>query len=172
MLLVLAKKLKNPNTRSLEAVNVGESEKMNENEINAKLKGIRNYLGSFAVNELSDLRIRYYPAYIITNLDNRWETGSHWVAIAIDVDHIYVCDSLGAVGPNHLPKDIINFLHLYTCNRQLHITRKLQKTSASTCGFYAIFFILYLQSHSFCDFLDSFTKDPSLNDALVQIYCK
>ena len=153
-------------------VNDVENTKMDENEINTKLKGIRNYLGSFAVNELKNLRIRYYPSYLITNLDNRWESGSHWIAITIDVNSIYVCDSLGAIGPNRLPHEIIDFLHLYSSNRELYITRQLQQTTALTCGYYAIFFILYIQSHTFCEFLDNFSLNYTLNDALIYIYCK
>ena len=145
---------------------------MDENQLNAKLKNVPNYLGTFAINELDGLRIRSYPSYAIVNMDNRWETGSHWIGIGITSDSLFICDSLGSINKENIPRDLINFLHLFSGNRKLYISRQLQHINSDTCGFYVIFFVLFMQTHSFCGFLDSFGQDVSLNDLLVQIYCK
>ena len=99
---------------------------MDEKEINLKLKNVPNYLGTFAVNELDNLRIRQYPSFIVVNMDTRLERGSHWIAIAIHTNYLFVCDSLGAIKPRNIPEQLVNFLHLFSINRKLYITRQLQ----------------------------------------------
>ena len=66
---------------------------MDENEINALLKNTPGYLGTYARDELNNLKISHYPTYIIVNLDKREQSGSHWIAIAMCPKDVYICDS-------------------------------------------------------------------------------
>ena len=145
---------------------------LNEKYINEKLKNVPNYLGTFAINELAKLRIRHYPCFLIINMDTRWEAGSHWIGVALYQKYIYLCDSLGIIRYDHIPVELANFLHLYLSGRKMYITCQLQWQHSTTCGFYALFFILYMQTHTFCEFLDSFSRNFMLNDILVELYCK
>ena len=145
---------------------------MDEKNIQKRLKNVPKFLGTYAVNELNTLSIRNYPCSLIVNLDNRWETGSHWISILLNCDKIYVCDSLGKICSKSLPVALINFLHLFSINRQLYTTPQLQEKSSNTCGYYALFFILFMQNNTFDDFLGSFSHNLALNDVLVHIYCK
>ena len=99
---------------------------MDENQINAKLKrNSPNYLGTLTVNELENLRIRSYPAFLVVNMDKSWETGSHWIAIKLELDCICICDSLGEIRNTNLPIELVNFLHLFRSTRHLFITPQL-----------------------------------------------
>ena len=145
---------------------------LDENQINEKLKNVPNYLGTFAINELENLKIRHYPAFLILNMDNRGERGSHWLGIAIYEREIFLCDSLGLINCNYIPKELSTFLNLFLCGRKLHITCQLQWQDSNMCGFYTIFFVLYLQTHTFSQFLDCFSRNVFMNDLLIQLYCK
>ena len=85
---------------------------MLESQINARLKNVPRYLGTFAIDELKSLRVRHFPAFLIINLDTRDGGGSHWIALAVYLHDVYVCDSLGTLVPDsRFPKELINFLH-------------------------------------------------------------
>ena len=99
---------------------------MEESVINNQLKRVPNYLGSYAVDELHDLKVSYYPSFIIINLDERHGTGTHWIAVAIYQNTIYLCDSLGGINPTRtIPIQLINFLHAFTTKRKLALSVKL-----------------------------------------------
>ena len=149
-------------------------ENMEESVINNQLKRVPNYLGSYAVDELHDLKVSYYPSFIIINLDERHGTGTHWIAVAIYQNTIYLCDSLGGINPTRtIPIQLINFLHAFTTKRKLCITKQLQPKSSGTCGLYCILFIHEMsQNHSFTEFLRFFTTDLHQNDILVKFLNK
>ena len=73
---------------------------MDENEINQRLKNVSGYLGTFAINELDNLYINHYPSYVVINLDTRENGGSHWIAVAMYSNDIFICDSLGSLIPS------------------------------------------------------------------------
>ena len=84
---------------------------MNESEINKSVGNLDGYLGTFARNELESLKISHYPSYIIVNLDTREGGGSHWIAIAMHLNDVYICDSLSAITPDDdFPKELVNFI--------------------------------------------------------------
>ena len=123
---------------------------MDENEINKNLRSVSGYLGSFAINELESLKISHYPTFIIVNLDERGNEGTHWIALAMYLNDVYVCDSLGTLLPSNVfPDKLINFLYRITFRRKLHITRQLQSASSTSCGLYCIFFLKYFYKHSY-----------------------
>ena len=146
---------------------------MDENQINKSVGKLDGYLGTFARNELESLKISHYPSFVIVNLDTRDGNGSHWIAIAMFLNDVYICDSLGALIPNNdFPKELINFLYRVSFRRRLHITRQLQPTNSNTCGLYCIFFVHYCSSHTFVSFLSKFSTNLTVNDLLVSLYAK
>ena len=146
---------------------------MDENEINNQLKNISGYLGTFAVNELDSLFISHYPSFIIINLDERSNDGTHWIAVGMYLNSVYICDSLGAIVPSSkFPTKLINFLYRVGFRRDFYITQQLQSSSSTSCGLYCIFFIKTLSSNSFSDFLSKFSTNLDLNDLIVALYCK
>ena len=142
---------------------------MDENEINAVLSDVPGYLGTYAIDELDDLRIRIFPSYLVINLDERKNGGSHWIAAAVYLNDIFVCDSLGTILPDgNLPIQLINFLHIISFKKTLHISKQLQEITASTCGKYATYFIYTMSSqHSYDSFLSNFGHDYSFNDVII-----
>ena len=142
---------------------------MEESEINHQLKSKREYLGSFAVDELTQVKVTSYPCFIIINLDKRKQGGSHWIALAIYMKRLYICDSLGGILPDDtMSYEIVKFLRSLLYNRTLCITRQLQPLHSELCGYYCILFIKQMATnHSFIDFINLFTKDKIQNDKIV-----
>ena len=144
---------------------------MNENAINNQLKNVSGYLGTYALDELVGLRIRVFPAYLVINLDERKRSGSHWISVAIYLNDVYVCDSLGTILPdNRFPTQLIDFLHIVSYKKKLHITKQLQELSSTTCGMYSTYFIHLLSTtHSYQSFLSNFTLDHVFNDIIINL---
>ena len=142
---------------------------MFESKINERLQRIKNYDGSYAVNELKNVKLRQFPSFLIINLDDRQSEGSHWIALAIYLNNIFVCDSLGGINPNkNLPIELINFLDLISINRTICMTRQLQPKNSEKCGSYCILFINEMFQHnSFAQFLSIFTCDKIKNDEII-----
>ena len=161
---------KNTNSRCLELDRENSKSKMDENELNAILKNTPGYLGTYARDELNNLKISHYPTYIIVNLDKREESGSHWIAIAMFPKDVYICDSLGALMPTpRFPTQLINFLYRVTFRRRLHITRRLQADNSTNCGLYCIYFIQMMVKNNFSDFLSKFCNNYYLNDLIIEL---
>ena len=164
------------NTKShfLEPASASLKREMNENQINQKLRNVSGYLGTYAIDELESLYISHYPSFIILNLDERANGGTHWIALAMYQNDVYVCDSLGFLLPTEsFPQKMINFLYRVTYNRHLHITSQLQSPFATSCGQFAIYFTTVMSTtNNFSGFLSKFTTNFELNDIIVQLYVK
>ena len=152
---------------------------MDENELNSVLKSVPNYIRTFALDELDNLRISRLPCFLVVNLDNRGNPGTHWIAIAIYHNDVYVCDSLGTLLPSSsFPSGLINFLHIISFKKSLHITKQLQSEFADTCGFYSAVFVHEMAKYnSYERFLKSFSRDYFVNDIFVRLlfnvlFCK
>ena len=146
---------------------------MNEQELNQLLKSEKNYLGSFAADELNQVKIRDSPSLLIVNYDNRSDTGSHWIGVAIFLKDVYICDSLGGIAPTrNLSQGWINFLYLLSRSRNITLTNQLQPIDSSLCGLYAVTFVKEMASGSFEDFLRLFTTNVNTNDEIIQFLTK
>ena len=144
---------------------------MNEQELNSRLKNVPNYQGSFALDELTQVKIRY-PTFLVVNLDERNSRGNHWIALAIYFDSVYVCDTLGGVLPSRKwPQKWLNFLSLITVHRSLFITKQL--SDSGLCGLFCVTFILEMSKHNnFKEFISLFSSDLSTNDTIVKFLNK
>jgi len=147
---------------------------MDENQINHLLKNVPNYQGSFAVDELNETKVLFYPSFLVINLDTRGNNGTHWIAVAIYQSQIFICDSLGGILPDKtFPRQLIDFLYPLATTRKLHITKQLQPFSSNLCGLYCITFIKEMSEHNcFCEFLRLFSTDYVQNDTVVKFLNK
>ena len=145
---------------------------LNENQINAKLRQCKHYLGTFSIDELASLKIALFPCFLIINFDDRSGKGIHWIGIRLDTSHVYVCDSLGGLNPsNRLPQNLIDFLHIQAHNKKLIISKQIQSLNSNACGYYATTFILHLNANkNFSSFLSQFSDSNfDCNDVLVKL---
>ena len=148
--------------------------KMDEKRINEALKNESGYLGSYALDELKDLKVSFYPSFIVLNLDFRANEGTHWIALAIYATQLLICDSLGGILPDsRLPKNIVSFLSPLVSTRKVVLTRQLQNPESDTCGLYCITFIHQLAKYNcICEFLQLFSSDFNKNDQVIKFLNK
>lgn len=147
---------------------------MDEEKINHQLQNVANYQGSFAVDELNEIKLAYYPTIVIINLDERSMEGSHWISVAIYKTNLFICDSLGGIIPtNRFPTELTNFLNNLLQTRLLHITKRLQPLDSELCGLYCITFVKEMSQHNcFCEFLKLFSCNLQQNDIIVKFLNK
>ena len=147
---------------------------MDEQTINNSLKNVKNYLGSYAVDELDEIKVNFYPSFTVVNLDRRNEEGSHWIAFAFYYDSVFICDSLGGIVPNSkTPRELSNYLLPLLSQRKVIITKRLQDLNSNTCALYCIEFIKQMSLHNcICEFVRLFTNDYSKNDMLIKFLNK
>ena len=144
---------------------------MDEKELNNLLKAVPNYQGSFAVNELKQIKLSY-PALFVVNLDDRDAEGSHWIGVAVYMNSVFICDTLGGLLPDKKsPKEWVYFLKLLVANRKLIVTKALSETGL--CGLFCVTFIKEMaRTNNFCDFIDLFSSNLSTNDTVVKFLNK
>ena len=142
---------------------------MLESELNRRLRKIGNYIGSFARDELQQIKIKIFPTFLVINLDKRQGHGTHWIALAVYQNNIFICDSLGGINPsNSLPIELIDYLNILTNDKTIYMTKQLQPSNSELCGKYCILFIKDMSiNNSFCQFLSIFTTDKTKNDSIV-----
>ena len=144
---------------------------MNEQKLNSLLRDVPNYQGSFAVNELNQVKLRF-PTFLVVNLDDRSGKGTHWIGLAIYMKKVYICDTLGGLLPdNKSPKNWLYFLKLISNERELVITKKL--SDEGLCGLFCVTFIKEMsRTNNFSEFVSLFTSDLSTNDTVVKFLNK
>ena len=108
---------------------------------------------------------------IIFNLDESWQSGSHWTASYVDIDkgHVYYFDSYGAPPEPRVIHFLKEFIYYYERkNKGKHIKLRVNKVrhqyENSECGVYSINFILQLlNGKSFDDITENKLKDKEVN---------
>ena len=144
---------------------------MDENALNDVLNNIPGYIGTFSLDELREFKLRIFPVYIIVNLDLRSNFGTHWIALAIYTNDVFICDSLGTLVPSsRFPTELVNFLHTVCFKKKIHVTKQLQHMNSSTCGLYVAYFVyLMSKTHSYNNFLSNFGSDYEINDLTIKL---
>jgi hypothetical protein len=144
-------------------------EKKVEEKINHSLRNVKRYLGSFNVHDLNEIKIDDIPLFVIINILSNKKIEPYYISIAIYSDEIYICDSKGyLIQCERLPQLLINYLNLIFSNREIHITRQLQNSTANLSAAYSIFFVREMNRfNSFRHFLSYFTGDKNTNDQII-----
>ena len=145
-------------------------ENVGEDNLNAELANCDNYLGTFALDEILNIKIKEYPVNLVINLDKRKNGGLHWIALCIHPNSIYICDSLGGLNPSEtFPSELIIFLNTMVFQKQLFVTSRLQCLTSNTCGYYCILFVkLMCKNNNFNLFQSLFSADCKDNDENIQ----
>ena len=143
------------------------------NEILQLMSKTRNFIGCYAENQLSGIRLSSFPSYLIVNIDSSNLPGSHWLAVLIDRKSVEIFDSSGfnIFHLSRIPCHLLSFIHRLTQSRKLKISRQLQPHKSNLCGFYAMFFVLFRQHFTFNQIVNLFTDNLYKNDRrLINIF--
>ena len=139
---------------------------MNQIKINQKLKNIEFYLGTYSLDDLIDLNIKFSNSFLILNLNSL--SNSNWIAIAIYPDSIFICDCNGSLDSDKLSKNVINFLHIISFNKTLHVTKKLINLKSQFSGeLCTLFTQIMSDTDSFSFFLSNFSNNLDINECML-----
>ena len=143
-----------------------KKEKINSLFLSQCLNHVPNFLGTFAQNELQNIRHIHIPASLIVNIDYSDQPGSHWLAVHVSNEGVEIFDSLGFDSRFYTNSTniIVQFIDKYSFNRHLATSPVLQPSSSTLCGLYCIYFILMRQFYSFQQCLSRFGSKLSRND--------
>ena len=130
------------------------------------VRGQQNFLGIFASDELSNLRIVKDTVFFIANLDTAYQAGSHWLAIRIGRRNVEIFDSLGFDFQlwQTYPKHLLDFLSRYSKSHNFLISPALQPPNTFTCGLYCVYFIYFRQRTTFSNCVRTFSRNFELNN--------
>ena len=143
-----------------------KKENIDSSTLSYCLNHVYSFIGTFAQNELNNLKNVQIPFSLVVNVDYSDQSGSHWLCIYISRQGVEIFDSLG-FDPRFYStstKFIINFIEKYSFNRCLLISPILQPASSTLCGLYCIYFILFRQFYTFEQCLSRFGSNQKRND--------
>ena len=131
-------------------------------EIESKLTGISNYIGSFEIYELVKIRLERRVTFLTIDL------GESLAALGIYTSdratNVYICDPLGVLSAG-LPPQLIEFLQTVSTETSVAITEQL----STTCTDYIISFVTFMSKyHSYCKFVGHFTDNLDFNDYIIR----
>ena len=119
------------------------------------------YLGSFAFDEIT--KISKFPSCMIINTEPRTENGEHWLACYFDNNkNAFFFDSYGN-------KPSFYKLDEYLKKNSTKIFYNCHKIQGFLpyCGFYCIFYLLFIVRGKLNDFYKPFGKNLLFNDNLI-----
>ena len=120
--------------------------------INNSLKDYKNFIGCFSKDQTPLIENN---KSIITNLQNSYEPGSHWITLKRFNNTIFVFDSFGI---GYLPKDIFK---VYKSFKMITDIYRIQDILSNLCGMFCVLFILYdiKSKNDFINFLLLFNSN-------------
>ena len=119
------------------------------------------YLGSFAFDELP--KIVKFPSCMIINTEPRAKEGEHWLACYFDINKkAYFFDSYGN---NPLFYKLDEYFK-ENSNKIFYNAQKIQGI-LPYCGFYCIFYLLFIVRGKLDDFYKPFGNNLLFNDNLI-----
>ena len=115
----------------------------------------RIFKGCYPKDDTALGRVRARRPYIL-NTDTRYGEGIHWIGLYTNATHCYIFDSYAynAMHDNHMRRTIF----LLKGNKKLVQNKsRVQPLTSSTCGLYAILFVLWMsRNYSYTSFLKFF----------------
>ena len=95
--------------------------------------------------------------------------GTHWTAFIKHGQNIFYCDSYGQYPPQNEFNLFNQFHHIYI------LSEDLQDYNSELCGWFALFFIIWMDKNPslkrFKSYLNNFSHNPRENDSiLLNIY--
>lgn len=133
---------------------------MNSNEINtyAKLFGIKDFIGVFAVDQLS-LIPKSKTGLVIFNTDTSESIGQHWIALRITQNYIFYFDSLES--EFHKSPNFVEYI-CFTNKELVWNTIQIQSYLSEKCGMHCLVFCYAMQKKKKKKYYRNFLK-PFLN---------
>ena len=132
-----------------------------------------HFLGCFAEDQVTFISIRSFPVFFIVNVDSSDSSGSHWIAVHLTKTTIEIFDPLGFQFHlwSRVPCKLLSFINLYSTNRKLLISNRVQSTSSMLCGFYCLFYVLSRPFLSFDTVQSFFSSKLYKNDSrLIKLF--
>jgi len=131
---------------------------LNTSDINRTLKRVKGFRGVFPKSDLP-VYLLPKPCSIVVNLDERWKTGSHWVAIYFPKrGPSFYFDSFGRPPP----EEILAIIERNSKEGWTFNTIKIQGDLSTLCGYYCISFIQSLPDYR--KFIEKFSHCSIEND--------
>jgi hypothetical protein len=135
-----------------------KSNELSNIQINKVLSNIKLYNGCYMKDELNYNNIK--NGFYIINLDDNDGNGTHWCALYVDKhNNKFYFDSYGFEPPKEISKP-------YFYNNKI-----IQSLNSSSCGFFCILWILYLNKYinndifyTIFNFNDFFGQIDGFND--------
>ncbi len=132
--------------------------------INQYLSRYKNYLGTYARDRLTNIRMTDNTGIII-NTDKYEDPGEHWVSIYLNGKAIYF-DSFG-MAPRH--DEIIEFLYRISPDGWYYNRKVVQSIWEDTCGLHCMNFLCCMfETQDFNQFLEAFDNPTQINDHLTR----
>jgi hypothetical protein len=135
-------------------------------QIDELLKPVKNYKGCFSKDEI---RTKLKEGYYIINLQNSKEgSGTHWTCLYVTKYYDLWFDSYGFICPENIEK---------LCNKLIYNSKMIQSLDSSSCGYYVILFIMYMNKFDindnmlivkYNDFCNQFKNDTKLNERILK----
>ena len=137
---------------------------LSNKDIDEILKNYKiKYNGIFSKDELPNKLLNGF--YVINMQSSKDGHGTHWTALfKINDGYSLYWDSFGFPSP----QDVVDKLHDYDYNH-----KDIQNINSSSCGYYCIAFIKFMNSHSnnpikaFDTFISLFSKDTNKNEQIL-----
>lgn len=139
------------------------------------LRFSKHFLGVYPADFLSSLYIHCFPAFLIVNIDESHEKGSHWIALGISKFEVEIFDSLGFNSERwgKFSPYLIKFLNRFYSTHKFRIAPVMQSPFSGSCGLFAAFYIINRQNFSFRQCCNYFSRKLHLNDRkLLQFFLR
>jgi len=139
---------------------LGQSNELTNGELSQLVKHykINNYHGAYIDDRLPK---KLLNGYYVINLNGR----SHWTVLLKDGDKYFYFDSYGFVASAEVEDQI---------NEYMYSDLQLQHLNSSSCGWFCIAWMKWMQDHKhkdkkicFMSFLKLFSKDPKKNEIIL-----
>ena len=125
--------------------------------INDLLKNKESYLNTFSKDEIP---LMENNEYLIFNLQNSNEKGSHWISLSRNNKNIFIFASFGI---GHIPKNIYNIYKDFNIITNIY---RIQHINSNLCGLFCVLFCLYKvnNKNKFIEFLNLFNANDYIKN--------
>ena len=102
--------------------------------INNLLKNFKNFEGCYSKDQIPLIENN---KFLIFNLQNSDQKGSHWVALSRKNNNIFIFDSFGV---GHIPNNLYKIYKNYNIITNVY---RIQHLDSNRCGMFCVLFCLY-----------------------------
>jgi len=131
-------------------------------QLNQLLKDVNKFHGCYSKDQLPKI---INDGFYIINLDDNSGPGTHWTAFYKYKNKSYYFDAFGFICPQNIENIIIPYVYSQ---------KQIQDIDSSSCGYYCILFIKYLQNKNndminhYNNFINLFSNDYINNEKVLK----